>query len=144
MTSTERGRKHRERKAAAATASLRSMGSEQVGTALADAIAILKRSGLPCPSHAELEQEPPGDRARAIGSILVAAAKAMDLARKRGELVSGAEAQSAMVALGASVRQSLERMPAYLPASLSPDARDACIAAMRQAQAQAFAMLERA
>jgi hypothetical protein len=142
-TPAERMAKMRGRRRAASDAGIASSSSSELGQSLADSIDILRRSGLPCPTQEELATETPGDRAGAIGKILGAAAKALDLARRRGELVSGQEAQAAMMALAASVRQALERMPAYLPADLTPDVREAATSAMRQAQAQAFAALER-
>jgi len=63
----------------------------------------------------------------------------LELAKRRGELIPVQDARAQTQALGRRVRAALDRMPSYLPAHLSPDARTECERAMATAITAALA-----
>ncbi len=66
----------------------------------------------------------------------------LDLAARRGDLMPVAEARVQICALASAVRRQLDLAPAYLPADLTPEAREAATLAMRGAIRRALSELD--
>ena len=65
----------------------------------------------------------------------------LELARRRGSLISLVEAKAERTAAGRRIRAALDRIPQHLPAHLSPDLRTTCETAIRTAVTTALASL---
>ena len=65
----------------------------------------------------------------------------LELAKRRGDLISAIEAKQQSSNRGRRFRSVLDRIPANLPSHLSPDQRSVCEAAIKQAVALALAEL---
>jgi hypothetical protein len=137
-----RSRKHVAKKSAAHARAAAGMSREQVGEALSEAMKLMASAGLPSPTHEELRTCDPSERARTVSRLIGAAGKAVDLARKRGELMPVEDARRKMAAMAAAVRRALDLAPALLPSSLSPHEREVCAAAMATATASAMATID--
>jgi len=65
----------------------------------------------------------------------------LELAKRRGDLISSADARQGVANLGRRIRLALDRAPQLLPAHLPPDVRATCETALRQAIAGALAAM---
>ena len=65
----------------------------------------------------------------------------LELARRRGELISKDDAKSDVSTLCRRIRAALDRAPSLLPGELSPEHQAACKSAMASAIKQALALL---
>lgn len=65
----------------------------------------------------------------------------LELSKRRGDLISATEAKQQSANRGRRFRSVLDRIPANLPAHLSPDHRSVCESAIKQAVALALAEL---
>ena len=142
-TAAERKRNQRSREGSEASRVIREMGDAALHDALSASIEMLRRSGLPAPSPAELAEEPAADRALGIGRIIGAASKAVELARKRGELITATEHNLRLMEMAGAVKHAIGQFSAYLPGDLSPQDRERCSAAMKKASESAMANIER-
>jgi hypothetical protein len=142
-TNLERVTAHNKRKRDRESATARQMGGEVLSDSLRESIEMLTRAGLPAPSVQELQDEPAADRALGISRIIGAAGKAVELGRRRGELITATEHRERLMAMAQALKRAAAQFPAHLPGDLPPDLRAICAQAMASGSVAALSDIER-
>ena len=142
-TAASRMRKMRSKKSAEAAEAIKAMGDDVLMDGLRESVDMLRRSGLPAPSPAELGSEPPSDRALGISRIISAATKAVALGKARGELITAKEHQQRLMEMAGAIKHAIGQFGAYLPGDLTPEERERCAQAMQRASNTALQKIER-
>jgi len=142
-TVAERVAKHRAKKSSDAARATQAMGRKVLTDSLRDSVSMMKEAGLPMPSEQDIALESAPDRASTVARIIVAAGKAVDLARRRGELITAEEHRERLAKMAGCLKRSIGQFEANLPSDLSPDNRKRCVAAMNKACIAALADIER-
>lgn len=122
---------------------LTDMPGGELTAALRDSLELLAAAGLPAPTTEDLQAAELPDRVLGISRLLSAAAKAVDLARARGELVRATVHRQRLAEFAGMLKRCIGQMPAHLPADLTPENRAICTLAMARACEVALAGLER-
>jgi hypothetical protein len=111
------------RRAAEAVAQLRELQSPVVRDSLQSSIELLRDSGLPAPTHKELQALDPAERCTAIMRLLGASGKGLEIARRRAQLIDAEEHRTRLQEFAAMIQGLLGKMKPSIPASATPDER---------------------
>jgi hypothetical protein len=142
-TVTQRKQDQRKRDAEKIVSQTAAIPAEVLKSGLLSSVDMLRESGLAVPTTSDLADSSASDKANAINRIISAATKALDLARKRAELITADEHKAGLMAMAATLKRCIAQMPAYLPSDLEPHERKRCAEAMAKACVSALNDLEK-
>lgn len=114
------------------------MGGKVLTDSLRESVQMMKDAGLPMPTEEDIALESAPDRASTVARIIGAATKAVELARRRGELITAEEHEQQMVRFASMLRQCISQMDAFLPNDIDPDIRTICSETMKKATRSAL------
>ena len=133
----------RARKSKAEAQTTQAMGGKVLTDSLRESVQMMKDAGLPMPSESDIAMESVPDRATTVARIIGAAGKAVELARKRGELITAEEHRERLSKMAGTLKRAIGQFAANLPGDLDPGSRKRCEEAMRKACVSAISDIER-
>jgi len=137
-TAKERMRETRKKRAKSVASSTQAMGKKVLTDLLRDSVSLMRDAGLPMPTEEDIAMENAPDRATTIARIISAASKAVELARKRGELITSEEHEQQMIKFAAMLKRCISQMDAFLPSDIEPEVRSICSETMKKATRSAL------